>query len=136
MADQSAAGPGATNISSEPLAVMAKDQWEFAGYDTPEKAFQSLNWAALNGDLGTLKSNLTEEAQKEFAWSFENKSEAQIREQLMRIFSEKSEARILSKEVINDNMVALKVSDGGKSDSGDKLIFQKIDGQWKFVMDH
>lgn len=136
VASQSNTNPAATNVSSVPLAVYPRDRWEFVGYDTPENAFQSLNWAALNGDLGTLKSNLTQEAQKEFAKSFENKSEAEIQEQLVRKFSEQVEARILSKEVINDNMVVLGVSDGGGATSVSRLIFQKVDGQWKFVMDH
>ncbi|MGC3957248.1 MAG: hypothetical protein QM813_04555 [Verrucomicrobiota bacterium] len=129
-------GGGVTNVSREPLAIYPKDQWAFMGTDTPENAFQSLNWAALNGDLGTLKSNLTQEAQKEFAKAFENKSEVEIREELTRIFNEKVDARILSKNVISDNLVVLKVSDGRDGDSVDKLVFQKIDGQWKYVMDH
>lgn len=130
------AGNGATNGVPEPLTVYPKEKWEFVGYDTPENAFQSLNWAALNGDLGALKSNLTQEAQKEFANAFENKSEEEIREQLTRIFSEKAEARILSKDVISGNLVVLGVSDGRDAASVDKLVFQKIDGQWKFVTDH
>ena len=129
-------GEGGTNVAREPLAVYPKDKWEFVGYDTPENAFQSLNWAALNGDLGALKSNLTQEAQQEFAKSFENKSESEIRELLSQAFSEKVEARILSKEGINDNLMVLGVSDGKAASSVDKLIFQRINGQWKFVMDH
>lgn len=136
VAARGGADAGATNVSQEPLAVYPKDQWQFVGSDTPENSFQSLNWAALNGDLGTLKSNLTQEAQKDFAKAFENKSEAEIRAQLTQIFSEKVEARILSKEVINDNLVVLGVSDGRGTDSVDKLVFQRIDGQWRFVTDH
>lgn len=129
-------GKQITNSSGEPLAVYPKEKWEFVGYDTPENAFQSLNWSALTGDLGTLKSNLTEEAQQEFARSFENKSETQIREQLAQIFNEKQEVRIMSKEVINDNLVVLGVTDGKDVASVDRLVFQKINGQWKFVTDH
>jgi hypothetical protein len=136
VAVQGSTNSGATNVSSEPLAVYPKEQWKFAGYDTPENAFQSLNWAALNGDLATLKSNLTQEAQKQFAKWFENKSEVEIQEELGRKFSEQMEARILSKDVINDNLVVLGVSDGRAAASVDKLVFQKIDGQWKFVTDH
>jgi len=125
-----------TNASAEPLAVYPKDKWEFVGYDTPENAFQSLNWAALNGDITMLKSNLTLEAQREFAKAFEKNSEAETREQLMQSFNEKSEVRILTKDVISDNFVVLAVSDGKLGDNVDKLIFQKIDGQWKFVAEH
>jgi hypothetical protein len=125
-----------TNASAEPLAVYPKDKWEFVGYDTPENAFQSLNWAALNGDMTMLKSNLTLDAQREFARAFEKNSETETREQLMRSFNEKSEVRILTKDVISDNFVVLGVSDGKPEGDVDKLIFQKIDGQWKFVSGH
>jgi hypothetical protein len=135
---RSSTASGTTNLpgAEPPLAVFPKDSWAFMGYATPEDAFQSLNWAALNGDVATLRSNLTLDAQNEFAKSFEHDSEAEIREKIMQKFSEKTEARILGKDVINDSFVVLRVSGGGKEDDQDKLIFQRVNGQWKFVSDH
>ena len=130
-------GSSSTNaMSMAPLAVYPKASWAFAGYATPEDAFQSLNWAALNGDLATLRSNLTLEGQQEFAKQFENKSDAEVTEQIRQRFKEKAEARIVAKNSISDNFVVLEVSEAESGSSPDKLIFQKINGEWKLASDH
>ena len=133
-------GSQATNSppTTQPLAIYPKAAWAFAGYATPEDAFQSLNWAALEGDITTLKAGLSVEGQKEFAKQFENKSDPEVVAEIKQRFTEKTEARIVSKDMISDSFAVLVVS-GGEADTKDrqdKLIFQKIDGQWKLVSDH
>lgn len=126
--------------AAQPLAVYPKASWAFAGYATPEDAFQSLNWAALNGDINTLKSGFTSDKQKEFSEQFKNKSEAEVAEEIKLKFNERTEARIITKDIISDNFVVLGVSGeekkSGDKDSLDKLVFQRIDGQWKLASGH
>jgi hypothetical protein len=131
-----------TNLppAAPPLAVYPKASWAFAGYATPEDAFQSLNWAAFNGDIATLRANLTPDMQKEFAKQFENKSETDVADEIKNQFKEKTEVRVLTKDVISDNLVVLGVvgdeKEAGAKHNPDKLVFQRIDGQWKLASDH
>jgi hypothetical protein len=138
----------ATNLPSAtpPLAIYPKSSWAFAGFATPEAAFQSLNWAEANGDLNTVLNNSTPDMQKQIAKEFENKSESdivdKINEQKNRI-NENTEVSILSEDVQSDNQVVLtilgdaEVSGGNNaSDSTHHLVFQKIGGQWKLAADH
>lgn len=116
-----------------PLAVFPRSAWAFAGFATPEAAFQSLNWAASTGDLDAFLANLTPDMQKEMARQFENKSAAEVIDQLKNRINENTEVSILSKNEISDHEVVLEIL-GSKEGMNhpDKLVFQKINGQWKF----
>lgn len=120
--------------TNAPLAVYPKNLWANVGYATPEDAFQSLNWAAANGDIGLLRSNLTLDAQQDFDKQFENKSEAEVVANIESLFAKKTEARILNKNMISDDFAVLEVSDGTMDSN--KLIFRKVDGQWRLTSDH
>jgi hypothetical protein len=124
----------------KPLAVYPKASWAFAGFDTPEDAFQSLNWAAANGDIATLKSNLTPEMQKQFAKQYQHQSESAASDDIKEHVNESTGFRILAKEEISENFVVLSVlrDEEAAEENADprKLVFQRIDGQWKLAADH
>jgi hypothetical protein len=44
---------------------VTREQLEFAGYDTPENSFQSLNWAAMSGDYTNWLAALAPAARQE-----------------------------------------------------------------------
>jgi hypothetical protein len=44
---------------------MAREQLKFVGFDTPENAFQSMYWAAANGDYTNWLASLSPDSQKE-----------------------------------------------------------------------
>jgi hypothetical protein len=126
-----------------PLSVYPKASWVFAGYATPEAAFQSLNWAMANGDLNTLLENSTLDMQKQFAKDYENKSESDVADEMKNRINKNTEVSILSEDVQSDNQVVLTIlgdaeGSGGNnvSDPTDHIVFQKIDGQWKLAADH
>ena len=128
----------ATNspLKMPPVAVYPKASWTFAGYATPEAAFQSLNWAAANGNLNALLDGSTPDMQKQFAEQFVNKSESDIADKLTNHINKNTEVSILNKDVRSDSEIVLTVlGDGEENNLPTKLVFQKIDGQWKYAME-
>jgi ABC-type transporter MlaC component len=125
-----------TNLppKAPPLAVYPKASWTFAGYATPEAAFQSLNWAAANGDLNALLDGSTPDQQKQFAEEFVNKSENDTADEIKNHISQNTEVSILSEDVHSDNQVILNIlGDAEGNITPSHLVFQKIDGQWKYA---
>ena len=120
-----------------PVAVYPKAAWVFAGYATPEAAFQSLNWASANGDLNKLLDGSTPEMQKDIARQIASKSEKDAADEIKNHMNKNTEVRILKKDVRSDTEVVLTVlGDAGAAEGNNNpfdLIFQKIDGQWKFA---
>jgi len=139
---QSAAAQAGTNRPSSavnssaspartPLAVYPKSTWAFVGYGTPEAAFQSLNWAALNGNLDSFLSGLSPDAQQDLARQMGDKPASEAIDELKNNLNKHESVSILSKNQISDSEVELEIQpDGG--DSPEKLVFKRIDGQWKF----
>ncbi|HSY19054.1 MAG TPA: hypothetical protein VK815_11995 [Candidatus Acidoferrales bacterium] len=139
---QSAAAQAGTNQSSSagtssaapartPLAVYPKSTWAFAGYATPEATFQSMNWAALNGNLDSFLSGLSPDAQQDLARQMGDKPASEAIDELKNNLNKHESVSILSKNQISDSEVELEIQpDGG--DGPEKLTFKKIDGQWKF----
>jgi len=121
-----------------PLAVYPRASWTYAGYATPEAAFQSMNWAAANGNLKMLLDGLAPDMQVEFAKAFENKTEGNIADELKKKLSKTTQFSILKKDIHSDNEVVLTILDdaNGSEDTPDNLVFQRINGQWKFAKDH
>jgi hypothetical protein len=54
-----------TERPEESAGYVTKDQLRFSGFDTPEGAFQSLNWAAANGDYTNWLAALSPAARQE-----------------------------------------------------------------------
>jgi hypothetical protein len=126
----------ATNLAAKPppLAVYPKASWAFAGYATPEAAFQSLNWAAAHGDLNAMLDGSTSNMQQEFAKDFGNKSESDSADFLKNHVNKNTEVSILKEDIRSDNEVVLVVlGDADDDNTPANLVFQKIDGRWKFA---
>lgn len=129
----------ATNLPSKtpPLAVYPKASWTFAGYATPEAAFQSMNWAASSGNLNAFLDGSTPDQQKQFAKEFVNKSESDSANEIESRVNQNTEVSILSEDVHSDNEVVLNILGDAKDSAGNNitanLVFQKIDGQWKYA---
>ena len=127
-----------TNLppKAPPLAVYPKAVWAFAGYATPETAFQSLNWASANGDLNKLLEGSTSEMQKELAKQFAGKSENDTANEIKSHMNKNTVVSILQKEVRSDTEVVLTVLGDAERAEGNStpfnLVFQKIDGLWKY----
>jgi Domain of unknown function (DUF4878) len=129
----------ATNLPSKmpPLAVYPKAAWAFAGYATPEAAFQSMNWAAANGDLNALLDGSTPDMQLQVAKGFEKKSESESSDEIKNRMNKNTEVSILKEDVHSDSEVVLTILGDAEGETHpDKLVFQKIAGQWKLAADH
>jgi hypothetical protein len=125
--------PDAFATNPPPLAVYPKSSWAFAGYATPEAAFQSLNYAASNGDISALLANSTPEMQAQFASQFENQSESDVADQIKNNVNKNTEVRILKKDVVSDTEVVFTILGDGENSQPENLDFQKIDDQWKLA---
>jgi hypothetical protein len=120
----------ATVPDKPPLAVYPKAAWAFAGYATPEAALQSFLWANANGDIDTMLTCLTADAQKQIAKSIGDKPASEVAETMKNKMTEYTEFRLLSKNAISDTEVELGI--WNDKSGTDKMFFEKIDGQWKF----
>ena len=126
---------GLQTTNPPPLAVYPKASWAFAGYATPEAAFQSLNWAGANGNLNALLDGLTPDMQKKWVEQFAYKSESDIADEIKNSVNKNTEVSVLREYVQSDGKIVLTILGDGEGLSGnnhaDKIVFEKIAGQWK-----
>jgi hypothetical protein len=99
---------GSADAKTEELDIrLAKAEWAFAGYGTPEAALQSLLWARREGDfqsvLGSLTPAFLEQAEK--TWG--DRLQEQLKSELPGDFERVANCRISKKEVISENEVKL-----------------------------
>ena len=75
--------------------------------------------------------------QQKMAKDAANKSATEVADEIKNKINQNTEVRILSKTMISDHEVVLKIlgnaAGPGETQTPDKLVFQKIDGQWKFA---
>ncbi|EEF57552.1 hypothetical protein [Pedosphaera parvula] len=113
-------------------APVAKESFAFAGYGSPESAFQTALWAMSNGDTNAILASLTpdERVKKEKEWT--GLSEAEVLTRTTNDLSEIRGYRIIGREVISDDEVELKV-DFDADLTKMKMRVKRVDGEWKFV---
>jgi hypothetical protein len=116
--------PGLVNAHI-PLAA-----WTFAGYATPEAAFQSGLWAMSKGDVKTLKASLSPAYLKHFVENdTKGKSESEIGAHLMRNATEIEAFQVVSNEIVSDHASLLHVHSTRR---GNAIVsMQKVNDEWK-----
>jgi len=110
---------------------IAKENWAFAGYATPEAALQSVAWAMREGDPKTMLSAVTDDEKARMGKEWANKSEAEISADNNKGMSKITGFRILEKKIISDDEVVLSVYAEGKGDMT-KFSIKRIGNEWKF----
>ena len=118
----SAAGP--PDVPAED--IYPRDSWEFAGYDTPENAIESLMWAVSQGDQDTYAAGLTPELQDDLQDDLANGSFATDAPLEM---GDITGYRIVDRNVISDGEVTITVYVDGDGDLM-PIVLDKTDNGW------
>ena len=110
-----------------PLLVLPKDSWTFAGYATPEAALQSLLWAGAGGDAEAILNGSIPEAREEA-------TTPDARKRMVAVISGNMKRwtglRVLEKQTLADDRVDLTVHAQGV-DTVFKMKFKRIGSEWK-----
>jgi len=125
------------NTLTNPIATAdywPRDSWTNSGYASPEAALQTVFWAGLNGDLTNFYASMTDKAQEGFTNDYKGKSNAEISARLMDDTYNLLSARILGRQVQDDNTVLLTVEleEQNNFQTG-TMIMTNIGGEWKFA---
>lgn len=110
-----------------------KYSWTFAGYATPDAAYQSLLWAQLKADKEKFFQSLTPEKRQQVETMLERERQKGISEEQLKAQNESQFARIsgfqiLGREVLAEDQIRLQVSMGGREIHP---VLKKIENEWK-----
>jgi RNA polymerase sigma factor (sigma-70 family) len=110
-----------------PLLVLPKASWTFAGYAAPESAIQSTLWAFNSGDAKAILDSSVPEVREE---ARTKKNEERMVALIKGNVSRWTGLRILEKQTLADDMVAFTVHAQGV-DTVFKMKFKRIGTEWK-----
>jgi hypothetical protein len=130
-AHQITAGIAELNTNTWPRA-----SWSFAGYATPEAAWQSALWSASQGDMTTFQASITGRAQEEVQTKAKDKSEQEIAQEIQSEIDRMKSFQVLEREVVAVDLVVLTINlDGDSHNETRKMTMQKVGEEWKFAGD-
>jgi len=111
-----------------------RDSWTNSGYGNPDAALQTVLWAGYNGDMTNFLASIAGKALEDFGQQYKGNSEAEISARVMEDTYSLKSARILSREVLDDDTVLLNVElEHQNSSRTIPMLMKKIDGEWKFT---
>jgi Domain of unknown function (DUF4878) len=131
-ARSAAASSAASHPPDSGETSVKRENWAFAGYASPDAALQSTIWAASQGDLKTMLAASSPEFRTEMEKEWENKTEAQIAQELRKETEKIAAYRILDRETVSDDEVVLNVYTEGNN-RAKKLSMKKYGNEWKFA---
>ncbi|HLP77766.1 MAG TPA: hypothetical protein VK327_12710, partial [Candidatus Paceibacterota bacterium] len=127
-----------TTVKNEAAEAVAtadywpQDSWIFAGYGSPDAAFQTSLWAANNGDLKALVASATGAMQKTIEDSLGGKSDAEAQIKAMDEVIGFKSVRILNREFQDNDTAVLTAEIEHQSGTRTiKLLMKKIGNEWK-----
>ena len=131
------ASAAAASQTTKDENYVTKENWAFAGFNTPEATLQSVSWAMREGDPKSLLSTLTNDEKNAMQQKWGNKSEEEIRAENKHEIAEVTGYRILEKKIVSDTEVVLSVFAEGTGHLAKfslKLTpnFEKGSAEWKF----
>jgi hypothetical protein len=124
------ASPDAASESNVP-----KESWAFAGYATPEAAFQSAIWAISSGDVKTFYASLTDEGKQKIENEERGQSETDRAAKGVEVMGKFKAFRVDGREDRPDGTVVLTVSmirpDG--TPETEKMAAKRVGAEWKLA---
>jgi len=110
-----------------------KETWTFAGYATPEAAFQSTVWALSNGEVKTLFASMAPDELSRSQERWQGKTEEEIAANGKAEFEKIKGFRILKKETLSDDEVVLTLFVEGLSpnEPTPRMKLVRIGNEWK-----
>ncbi|MDB6124270.1 MAG: hypothetical protein JWQ71_3263 [Pedosphaera sp.] len=112
--------------------LLAKENWVFAGYASPDAALQSAVWAMNQGDMKTFLASLTPEAKSHMEKEWETKTEAEISAKGREEMNKTTGYRILERKAVSESEMALSVFIEGENRT-ERISMKKIGNEWKFA---
>jgi hypothetical protein len=110
--------------------IVPRSSWAFAGYASPESAFQSSVWAISRGDVQTWLASLTPAMQVEVRQRAAGNDAKIIGEDDQRDFARITGYRILHRQVVSKDEVVFEVHAEGLNQTT-KVSIQRIGNEWK-----
>lgn len=115
---------------------LARENWTFAGYVTPEATFQSLLWAVAHGNTEAILAAMTPEQIAELrAEEGGNQTDAQIAAQLAKRIAPVKSFQVLTSEVSENAAVLTLFIEGLEgSEQTPKVKLQRIGNEWRLAV--
>ena len=126
--------PSAAVTASRPAETadyFARENWNFAGYATPEAALISAVWAMREGSPKTYLDSLSPEEQLRMAKSWETKPEAEIAAKHQQDVAAITGVRILERQNVSPDEVLMSVYVEGARRM-EIVSMNRVGNEWKF----
>lgn len=107
-----------------------RQNWNFAGYATPEAALVSAIWAMREGKPQVYLDSLSPQEQQRMAQTWQNKSEQEIAAKHQGDVANINELRIVGRQSPSPNQVQLQVN-LGDANRTEIVMMENVGGQWK-----
>ena len=120
--------------------TIPRENWNFAGYASPEAALQTVVWAMSKGDLKTLLASATPETQKLMAQQYAVKTDSEIASSLVHETLGLAELTLGDKMIASDGSVTFRItvqeSDDGTTKTRAEAVmsFENVGGEWKYSL--
>jgi hypothetical protein len=129
------AKPSFQNLpGSNRFVNLPKESWAFAGYATPEAAFQSMLWATLQGDVNSIRASITPaEQERRLAGEWKDKTDSEIADAGVQGLSKATGIQILNLQMFSPDEAHFTVYISG-IDHPDQPLWmdvKRIGGEWK-----
>jgi type II secretory pathway component PulJ len=117
-----------------PQDIHPRENWQFAGYATPDAAIESTAWAFNQTNVIAFLNSFAGDARKEMENDLKQRS-------LTDMLAERARStgfRILRRDAMSDNKMVMRVFSDGEDDApdgGSDYTFERIDGLWKITKD-
>lgn len=130
----SAQTAGVTGTASATAAaeLVPHEAWGFAGYATPEAAFQSTIFAHSQGDYNTFLASLTGDLARDNKEVFESKTPEGFAEYLRQGTAKITGYRILEREEVSPEETVLVIYEAGANDM-ERVLIRKVGNEWKLA---
>ena len=128
----SAQTPGAAQGSAAAAELVPRETWSFAGYATPQAAFQSTMFAHSQGDHQTFLASLTGDLARDNQKELNNKTPEQFSENLRRETAKFTGYRILEMDEVSPEETVFMIYYAGESDT-EKVTMRKVGDEWRLA---
>ena len=132
---RSAPAPAATPLptgQTQTTNIFPREAWAFAGYQTPENAFQSAVFAMSQGDYQTFLASMAPAEAARIKQSWEGKTPEQIAEDGRRDTANITSFQVLERREMSPDQTVLSVYATGQ-EKVQRVILQKVGDEWKLA---
>ena len=128
-------GTGPTIVVAADGDFVARDNWTFAGYATPEATLQSWMWSLREGDADAFLESLAPDGQARFAGRMqqEGKTQDEVIADLRRESENLSGFQILDENPTDDGSIEtlVQMSSSGSEKTRHRFVFTRTGNEWK-----